>query len=341
MQSRQDSGIFADGGIFVDAGIFVDGLTRRAFGALAAGLAVTGMARAQDAYPNRFIRIIVGPGPDIVARLFGPKITAALGQDIVVEPRPGAGGIIAAQGVATAPPDGYTLLLNSASYTIGNALGTMPQDMLRDFTPVALLATAPFVLVVHPSVKARNIEELIALAKANPGKLNYASSGIGTPPHLAAELFKSMAGVDIVHVPFREANSALNAVVAGSVQIMFSIASVAKSQLESNTVRGLGVSTLSPSELVPGMATIAGSGLPGYEVQGWNGLVAPAGTPQAITRKLNAALQTGLKDPDIHRLLSVAGYETAPENSPEQFADFMKKDTEKWTALVASAGIKK
>lgn len=297
-----------------------------------------GAALAQD-YPTRFIRIIVGPGPDIIARFFGPKITEALGQEVVVEPRAGAGGIIAAQSVATAPPDGYMLLMATASYTIGTALGTMPQDLRKDYVPIGLAATAPFVLVVHPSVQARTIGELIAFAKANPGKLNYASSGIGTPPHLAAELFKAMAGVEIVHVPFREANSAINAVVQGSVQMNFAIASVAKAQVESGTLRGLGVSTLGPSALLPGMVTIAET-LPGYQVTGWNGFVAPAGTPRAIAGKLNGAIARGLDDADLRKRLQAAGYEPAPPNSPEQFADFIKSDTQKWIDLVEKAQIK-
>jgi len=296
------------------------------------------LAQAQD-YPTRFIRVIVGPGPDIVARFFGPKVTEALGQELVVEPRPGAGGIIAAQSVATAAPDGYVLLMATASYTIGAALQTMPQDLRKDYAPIMLAVTAPFVLCVHPSVPARNVAELIALAKANPGKLNYASSGIGTPPHLAAELFKMMAGLDIVHVPFREANAAMNAVVAGSVQVTFSIATVAQSQVGSGTVRGLGVSTLDPSPLAPGMPTIA-SALPGYQVAGWNGFVAPAGTPKPIIDKLNAAFQRGLDDQELRKRLQAAGYDLAPHNTPEQFAEFIRSDTQKWIDLVQTAGIR-
>ena len=259
---------------------------------------------------------------------------------MVVEPRPGAGGVIAARAVAGAEPDGYTLLMATASYTIGTALGTMPSDLRSDYEPIGLAATAPFVLVVHPSVRANTIGELIALAKANPDKLNYASSGIGTPPHLAGELFKAMTGADIVHVPFREANSALTAVVGGNVQMMFSIASVAQSQIASGTVRGLGVATLQPSALVPGMPTITESGVPGYQVQGWNGFVAPAKTPQAIADKVNAALRKALQDPELRKRLRDAGYEPATDNTPQQFADFIRADTQKWIDLVARAGIK-
>jgi len=302
-------------------------------------LAITVSAsRAQD-YPNRVIRVVVGPGPDIVARVFGPKITEALGQQIVIEPRPGAGGVIAAQTVATAQPDGYSLLLATASYTINAALRTSPYDLRKDFAPVGRMSTSPFVLVVHPSVPVKSVQELIALAKAKPGQLNYASSGIGTPPHLAGELFKAMAGVDIVHVPFREANSALNAVVAGNVQLMFSIATTAQSQIDGGTVRGLGVTTLEPNPLVPNLPAIAQSGLHGFEVTGWNGIVAPAGTSASIIAKLNSALQRGLDDTDLRKRMATAGYDVAAHNTPEDFAQFIKADTERWIAIVEKANI--
>ena len=296
-------------------------------------------AHAQD-YPSRFIRVVVGPGPDIVARLFGAKITDVLRQQVVVEPRPGAGGTIASQTVAAAPPDGYTLLLASASYTINTALQQSPYDLNKDFAPVGLVVTAPFALVVHPSVPAKTVAELIAYAKANPGKLNYASSGIGTPPHLAGELFKSTAGVDIVHVPYREANSALSAVVGGATQMMFSIASVAQSQIAGGTVRGLGVTSREPSPLVPDVPSIAQSALPGFEVIGWNGFVAPRGTPSPVIATLSAALQAGLDDAELRKKLSAAGYQAASRNTPEQFGAFIRSDTAKWVELVARTNMK-
>jgi len=296
-------------------------------------------AVAQD-YPSRFIRVVVGPGPDIPARVLAAKMSEALGQQVVIEPRPGAGGVIAAQSVATAPPDGYTLLLATASYTINTALQTSPLDMRKDFAPIGRASTSPFILVVHPSVPARTVPELIALAKAKPGELNYASSGIGTPPHLAGELFKAMAGVDIVHVPFREANSALNAVIGGAVQMMFSISSTTQPQVTAGTVRGLAVTTLKPSPLVPGIPSVAESGLPGYEVTGWNGFVAPAGTPAPIIAKLNAAIARGLDDPDLRKRLEAAGYEVAAHNTPEDFAAFIKVDTERWINLVEKTNMR-
>jgi tripartite-type tricarboxylate transporter receptor subunit TctC len=298
-----------------------------------------GGAYAQD-YPNRVIRIVVGPGPDIVARLFSSKISETLGQSVIVEQRPGAGGVIAAQTVAAAPPDGYTLLQATASYTINTALQSSSLDLGRDFAPVAMVSTIPFVLVLHPSVPAKTLSDLIAYAKANPRKLNYASSGIGTPPHLAGELFKSMAGVDIVHVPYREANSGLSAVVSGAVQMMFSIASTAQSQIAGGTVRGIGVTSLKPSPLVPGVPSIAQSGLQGFEVIGWNGFVVPNATPQPIIAKLNAAILGGLADADLRAKLSTAGYEPAAANSPEDFAKFIAADTGKWMRLATRTNIK-
>jgi tripartite-type tricarboxylate transporter receptor subunit TctC len=310
-----------------------------AFSLVALALCTAGLSFAQD-YPSRFIRVIVGPGPDITARLFGAKMAETLGQQVVIEPRPGAGGTIAAQSVAGAQPDGYTLLLASASYTINTALAQNPLDLGRDFAPIAILATVPFVLVVHPSVEAKTLGELVALAKAKPGKLNYASSGIGTPPHLAGELFKSMAGVDVVHVPFRESNSALNAVVSGAVEMMFAIASTAAGQIDGGKARGIAVTSPSASPLVPGLPAMAEAGLAGFSVVGWNGLVAPKATPPAIIEKLNAAVQRGLDDSDLRQRLAAAGYEPAARNSPEYFARFIQADTAKWMALVDQTKMK-
>jgi tripartite-type tricarboxylate transporter receptor subunit TctC len=300
---------------------------------------LAGPSYAQE-YPNRPIRVVVGPGPDIVARVFGAKMGELLGQPIVVEPRPGAGGVIAAQTVAAAAPDGYTLLQVTASYTINTALQSSPLDLRKDFAPVGHVSTIPFVLVLHPSVPAKSLAELIAYAKANPGKLNYASSGIGTPPHLAGELFKSMAAVDIVHVPFREANSGLGAVVGGNVQMMFSIASTAQSQIAGGTVRGIGVTSLEPSPLVPGLPALAQSGLAGFEVIGWNGFVAPKDTPQLVVARLSAAIGKALADPDVRAKMNTAGYELAAVNSPDDFAKFIAADTEKWIGLATKTGIK-
>jgi tripartite-type tricarboxylate transporter receptor subunit TctC len=312
---------------------------RFAVKALLIAISFAANAHAQD-FPTRPIRVIVGPGPDIIPRLFGPKITEVLGQQVVIEPRPGAGGVIAAQSVANAPADGYMLLQATASYTINTALQTSALDMRKDFAPVTLVSTIPFVLVVHPSVPAKTLTELIAYAKANPGKLNYASSGVGTPPHLAGELFKAMAGVDIVHVPFREANSALNSVISGATQMGFVIASIAQSQMSGGTVRGLAVTSKQASPLVPGVPPVAQAGLPGFEVIGWNGFVAPRGTPQPVVAKLSGALLAGLDDPELRKRVIAAGYEPAGKNTPREFAAFIAADTTKWLDLVAKSNMK-
>jgi tripartite-type tricarboxylate transporter receptor subunit TctC len=266
-------------------------------------------------------------------------MSQALGVQVVVEPRPGAGGVIAAQTVATAKPDGYTLLLATASYTINTALGTSPYDLRKQFASIAHASISPFILILHPSVPAKTVPELIALAKLKPGTLNFASSGIGTPPHLAGELFKSMADIDLVHIPFKEANSALNAVVSGAVQMMFSISSTTTSQIDAGTVRALGVTTLNPTPLVRGVPTIAQSGLPGFEVTGWNGFVAPAGTPPAIVAKLNFAIMRGLDDAELRQKLEATGYEPVPRNTPEDFAHFIAADTERWIGIVEKTSI--
>ncbi|HEY2534242.1 MAG TPA: tripartite tricarboxylate transporter substrate binding protein [Xanthobacteraceae bacterium] len=309
------------------------------FFAIAFFFLALGAARADD-YPSRTIRIVVGPGPDIVARVFADVLSKSLGQPVVVEQRPGAGGVIAAQTVSAAPPDGYLLLQATASYTINTALQSGSLDIGRDFAPVALVSTIPFVLVVHPSVPAKTLAELIAYAKANPGKLNYASSGVGTPPHMAGELFKFRAGVDIVHVPYREANSGLAAVIGGAVQMMFSIASTAKSQIDGGTVRGIAVTSLKPSALVPDLPAVAQAGLAGFEVIGWNGFVAPKATPQPIIAKLNRAILDALATAEVREKLKSAGYEIAAANSPQQFADFIAADTAKWLDLATRLNLK-
>jgi tripartite-type tricarboxylate transporter receptor subunit TctC len=308
--------------------------------AIALGSLALGAGAEAEDFPTRTIRVIVGPGPDIVPRLLGPKMTQALGQPVVVETRAGAGGVIAAQTVATAPPDGYMLLQATASYTINTALQTSPLDLSRDFAPIILATTSPFVLLVHPSLPVKTVTELIAYAKGNPGKLNYASSGMGTPPHLAGELFKSMAGVDIVHVPFREANSALNSLMAGITQMTFTIASIAQAQIDAGTVRGLAVTSRTASALVRGLPSVEEAGLPGFEVIGWNGYVAPKGTPEPVVAKLNAVLAAGLEGAELRQRLVGAGYEPAEKNSPQQFGAFIAADTAKWRDLVAKTGMK-
>ena len=307
--------------------------------ALVSLLVAAASAYAQE-YPVRPIRVIVGPGPDIVARIMGQKFTEAWGQQVIIDPRPAAGGAIAADAVAKAAPDGYTLLLSSASYPINAALQIGTTDVIKDFSAVALAASAPFILMVHPALPVRSMRELIALARARPGQINYASSGNGTPPHLAAEMFKSAAGVNIVHVPYKGAGQAMIDLVGGQVQMAFAIVSAALPQVQAGKVRALGVTSPQTSPLVPDVPTLNELGLAGFDVKGWNGFVAPAGTPRAIVAKINAEAMRALKQPEVVQRLKGAGYDAAAENSPEQFADFIKAELAKWTKVVRESGAK-
>ena len=308
---------------------------------LVVGLAtMTCTAQAQE-FPSKPIRIIVGPGPDIVARLFGQKFTEAWGHQTIVEQRPGGGGVIATEMVAKAPPDGYTLLLSSAAYAINAALQPGQYDLIRDFESIALCATSPFIMSVHPSVPAQSVKELIALAKSKPGQLVYSSSGNGTPPHLAGEMFKSMAKVDILHVPYKFATPALVDVVSGQVQMMWPIMSIALPQVQAGKLRGLGVSTRERTRLAPRLPTIAESGLPGYEIIGWNGLIAPVKTPAVVVNKINAEVNRNLKSADIVQRLGQSSYDPAGErNSPEQFTEFVRAEIAKFSKLVKETGAK-
>jgi tripartite-type tricarboxylate transporter receptor subunit TctC len=308
-----------------------------AIAALAIGLGAR--AHAED-FPTRYIKVIVGPGLDTPARVFGAKMADVLGQQVVIEPRPGAGGVIAVQAAAAAPPDGYTLLLATAAYTINTALGQSPLDLRRDFAPIGLATTVKYVLVLHPSVPAHDLPSLIAYMKAHPGGINYASPGIGTPPHLAGELFKAMTGVEIVHVPFRDANSAIAAVVGGSVQMMFSLAATAEPQIAAGSLRGIAVTSIEPSPFVPGIKPLAELGLPGFDVLGWNGFVAPRGTPAPVIAKLNAAMNAGFADEQLHQRVLASGYEPYRRNTPEEFSQFIAADTAKWIGVVKAIKLK-
>lgn len=310
-----------------------------AAGTAVLALAGTGIPHAQD-FPARPVRVIVGPGPDIVGRLLGQHYTEAWGQQVIIEPRTGGGGVIAAEAVARAAPDGYTLLLCSASYTINSVLQPASTNVLRDFAPVVFAASSPFVLMVHPALQARSLPELIALARARPGQLNYASSGNGTPPHLAAELFKWMARIDVTHVPYKAAGPAIIDTVGGQVQMIFAISSVAMPQVLAGKLRGIAVSSRERSRLAPDLPTLSESGLPGFEVIGWNGLVAPIATPRAVIQRLNAEALVALRQPTFQGRLVAAGYEPAAPNTPEQFGEQMRAEIAKWTQLVKETGMK-
>ena len=312
--------------------------------------ALVGLAAAADRagaadWPTRAVTVVVpfaaGGNTDMMARLGAERLTARFGQSFVVENRPSAGGAVAANQVARAAADGYTLLFSaSATLMLTPLVQKVSYDADRDFIPITNMGTGTQVLAVRRDLPVGTFAELIAYAKANPGKLNYASSGIGTPPHLAGELFKTMAGIDIVHVPFREANSALNSVISGATQMSFVIASIAQSQMSGGTVRGLAVTSKQASALVPGVPPVAQAGLPGFEVVGWNGFVAPKATPQRVVARLSDALLAGLGDPELRKRVAAAGYEPAERNTPQEFAAFIAADTAKWLDLVAKTNMK-
>jgi tripartite-type tricarboxylate transporter receptor subunit TctC len=296
---------------------------------------------AQDAaaYPSKPIRFIVGPGPDSLARLFGQKMTEAWGQPVIVEQRGGGGGTISAEAVAKAPPDGYTLLLMTGTHTINPSLYKTSYDLVRDFAPVSLLGSTPFVLSVHPSVPAKSVAELIKLAKEKPGALNYGSGGSGTPPHLATELFMHMAGVQMVHVPYKTVPAAITDLVGGQLQVMFTVGPAGLPQIKAGRLRGLAVSTAKRSVFAPELPTVAESGLPGYDVFGWNGVLATRGTPRPVIEKLHALFVSAMKDAEVRTRMEGFGFEPIG-NTPEEFGAFVKEDIARWAKLVKETGAK-
>jgi tripartite-type tricarboxylate transporter receptor subunit TctC len=291
-------------------------------------------------FPNRYIRVIVGPGIDTPARIIGEEVGKLLHTQIVVERKPVAGGALAMNTVATAPPDGYTMLLATAAYTINTAIGRFQLDLRKDFVPIAHVTDVKYVLVVNPSVPVNSFAELVAYAKAHPGKLNYASVGIGTPPHLAGEMLKVQAGIDLVHIPFHDTGSAVTALLAGNVQMMFLYSQVAEPQIKRGSLKGLALSAIEPSPFDPGIKPLAEMGLPNFDVVGWNGFVAPKGTPQDVIDKLSGAIREAMKDEKVREAILKAGYEPAKLNSPEEFGKFIDADTKKWIELANKIGLK-
>jgi len=298
--------------------------------------AVAGISFAQN-YPAKPIRFIVGPGPDALARVIGQQITQAWGQPVIIDQRGGGGGTISAEAVAKAAPDGYTLLLATGTHTINPSLYKVSYDMVRDFAPVTLLASTPFILAVHPSVPANSVGELIALARSKPGALNYGSGGSGTPPHLAMELFKTLAGVNIVHVPYKTVAAAITDLIAGQLQVMFTVGPAGLPQMRAGRIRGLAVSTAKRSVFAPELPTVAEAGLPGFEVFGWNGLLAPAGTPGPVIAKLHDEIIRALKLPEVKERIATFGFDPVG-NSPEEFAEFVKADIAQWAKVVKESG---
>jgi tripartite-type tricarboxylate transporter receptor subunit TctC len=300
-------------------------------------------ARAQD-YPTRPVKIIVpfgaGGPADLYARIVAQHLSDALKGSFVVDDRPGAGAVIGTSEVAKAAPDGYTLLMMSNTHTVNETiLPNKPYTLMRDLVPVAPVNYSDLVMVVHPSVEAKNLAEFAALAKARPGGLNYASSGTGTPYHMAGELFKALSGTDIVHIPYRGSGEARNAVIGGHVQMMIDAVTTMAPNVEAGQVRALGVSGQSRSSVLPNVPTIAEAGVPGYEATIWLGFMAPKGTPEAIVQKLNTEIQKVLKRDDIKQDWAKQGA-TPLLMSPAEFGDYINKDIEKWAKLIAMSGAK-
>jgi len=307
-------------------------------------LALSGISvRAQD-YPARPVKIIVpfgaGGPADLYARIVAQHLSDALKESFVVDDRPGAGAVIGTSEVAKAAPDGYTLLMMSNTHTVNETiLPNKSYKLMRDLVPVAPVNFSDLVMVVHPSVPAKTLTEFIALAKARPGALNYASSGTGTPYHMAGELFKALSGTDIVHIPYRGSGEARNAVIGGHVQMMIDAVTTMAPNVEAGQVRALGVSGQSRSSVLPDVPTIAEAGVPGYEATIWLGLMAPKGTPDAIVQKLNVEIEKVLKRDDIKQDWAKQGA-TPLLMSPAEFGEYINKDIEKWAKLIARSGAK-
>jgi tripartite-type tricarboxylate transporter receptor subunit TctC len=321
-------------------------LPRRHFLRVAAGAvglpAVASIARAET-YPARPVHFIVpqaaASSSDITARLIGQWLTDRLGQQFVVDDRPGVGGNIGTEAAVRSPADGYTLLLVNSQNAISPALyPNLSFDFIRDIAPVARINGVPLVMEVNPSVPAKTVPEFIAYAKANPGKINMASAGVGGPQHVAGELFKAMAGVDLVHVPYRGSTPAITDLLGGQVQVMFDVMATALPQVKAGKLRALGVTTVKRLDALPDAPAIA-EFLPGYEAVAWIGIGAPAGTPAAVIETLNKQINAGLADDKIRSKLVDLGY-IVVTGSPADFGTFIAAETQKWGKVIRDAGIK-
>jgi len=310
-----------------------------------AGLALT---LAQPAYaqpyPSKPIRVIIAQAPgsatDVVSRVISNKLAEGLGQQLVIDARPGAGGTLGTELAARAPADGYTLFMaNNSTHGSNPALyAKLSYDAVKDFAPIIFVVATPYVLSVHPSLPAKSVKELIALAKVRPGQINYASAGNGSTHHLSGELLKTMAGIDIVHIPYKGTTPAIAALIGGEVSIMFATVTGIQPQIKNGRARGLAVTTPKRSNMMPELPTMAET-LPGFEMLSWFGLLAPAGTPPAIVNRMNAETTKVLANPDVRSLLAAQGFEVM-SGTPEQFGDYIKVEIAKITKLAKTTGIK-
>jgi tripartite-type tricarboxylate transporter receptor subunit TctC len=313
--------------------------------ALLAGGMLGAAAVAAQGYPDRPVKLVVPFPPggplDVTGRLIAQKLTDAWGQAVVVENKPGAGGNIGADLVAKSAPDGYTILMGALStHAVNPSLyAKMPYDAMKDFAPITLLAVTPNVLVVNPSLPVNSVKDLVAYAKANPGKLSFGSGSNGSAGHLAGELFKVDTGTDIVHIPYKGGAPATQALLAGDVQFMFDNLANATAQVKAGKLKALAVTTAQRSKLAPDLPTMAEAGLPGFDISTWYGLLAPAGTPKEVIAKWNADVVKILNTPEVRERLAAQGAEAAP-TTPEQFAAFMRSEIPKYARIVKASGAK-
>ena len=305
------------------------------------GLALPALAQAYPAKPVRIIVPFAAGGPaDIYARFVGQKLQEVLGQSFVVEDRPGGGSVIGTDAVAKSPADGYTLLLMSNTHTVNESLiQNKPFDLMRDFVPVSPVNYSDLVLVVHPSVPANNLKELLALVKSKPHQLNYASSGPGTPYHMAGELFKAMAGLDIVHVPYKGSSGARTDILGGQVQMMFDAITTMAPNVRAGKLKGFGTTGRTRSSVLPEMPTISEAGVPGYEATIWLGVVAPAATPRPIVERLNTEIRKIVNSAEVKDAWGKQGA-TSMSMSIDEFGAYMREDIAKWANIVKISGAK-
>jgi tripartite-type tricarboxylate transporter receptor subunit TctC len=318
-------------------------LFRKVRAAAFVAVLVAGAAGAQQ-YPTGPIRIVVpftpGGGTDILSRMLGQKLTESWGQPVIVDNRPGASGTVGAALVAQSKPDGQTLLVVPAGYAGNPSLyKKLPYDHARDLAPVSWLASGPLVLVVHPSLPAKNIKELIAFARARPGEVNFGSSGAGTLPHLSAELFNSMSGIRMVHIPYKGAGAAVTDVLAGRVPVYFMNILQSLQLIKAGKLRALGVTTPERSPIAPEIPAIAEAGLKGYDMTNWYGMLAPAGTPREVVARLNGEVVRILRLPELTARLAEDGM-VVVASTPERFAEFLARETQKYAKVIEAAGIK-
>jgi tripartite-type tricarboxylate transporter receptor subunit TctC len=306
----------------------------------AAVVACMSCAAPAQTYPTRPVRFIVGPGPDVLPRLLGQKLTEAWGHQVVVDQRPGAGGIIAADTVAKSAPDGYTLLLTTGAYTVNASLyQKLPYDLERDLAPVGLLATISFLVVVPVPLPAKSMHELVQLAKAKPGQLNCAHSGPGTTAHLGCEMLKSSAAIEIVAVPYKGVAPALVDVISGQAQLMFAVMQGGLPQVQAGKLRALAITGVKRSTALPDVPTIAEAGYRGADFMSWNGVHVRRGTPKALITKLNTDFNRALQFSDVQERMSALGLEPAG-GTPEAFGEFVRDDIARWARVIKESGVR-